>query len=309
LKKNFLNRIIVKRTFEIGFISIKVFLFRGQKMDSINCYNCGTDKHIFYAEENGYSLVKCVVCGLLYVKNPPNISQISQSQKYGEHRGSNKLNVTGKFNPGKIPIYKKIIDSQLNKHLENKKKWLDIGCGHGEFLLAVQKCSSGKITVKGTEPNIHKQKSAQKRGLDVGFFDIESHNFKYDIISILNVYSHLPDPPSFLKSIKKLLTPNGELFLETGDTAHLSSMDHYRPFYLPDHLSFASESIIVSILKRLNFKIISIKKYPYMRLSLRSISKELFKLILPQYQSRIRYLWKWPKYSQTDMFIFARLKS
>ena len=35
-----------------------------------------------------------------------------------------------------------------------------------------------------------------------------------------------------------------------------------RPFYLPDHLSFASESIIIRILERLGFEILSVKKYP-----------------------------------------------
>ena len=73
-----------------------------------------------------------------------------------------------------------------------------VGCGQGEFIAAVQKYDKG-VTVKGTEPNIHKQEMARKKGLNVFFFDIESHEEKYDVISMLNVYSHLPDPPAFLE--------------------------------------------------------------------------------------------------------------
>jgi hypothetical protein len=49
--------------------------------------------------------------------------------------------------------------------------------------------------------------------------------------------------------------------VETGDTAELSCEEHPRPFYLPDHLSFASEGIVTSILSRCGFRIVSIKKY------------------------------------------------
>ena len=106
--------------------------------------------------------------------------------------------------------------------------------------------------------------------------------------------------------MKKLLNPGGELILQTGDTANLSAETHYRPFYLPDHLSFASESIVIGILERLNFEILSIKKYPFIRFNLSSIAKELVKAFLPQYKSRIVYYFK---NSQTDMFIRARSKS
>ena len=124
--------------------------------------------------------------------------------------------------------------------------------------MAIQKYSSQNIEIQGTEPNIHKQESAKQRGLNVDYFDLESHKKKYDVISMLNVYSHLPDPPKFLESLKNLLNSRGELILETGDTASLSAKDHYRPFYLPDHLSFASESIVVNILESLNFEILNV---------------------------------------------------
>ena len=274
-----------------------------------NCYNCGSEQHTFYAEENGFSLVKCDVCGLLFVENRPDENEISQAQKQGKHISVKGLYVTGKFNKGKISQYLKVLEELFNGDLGSKITWLDVGCGHGEFMVAVQKYSSGKVTVKGMEPNVHKQESARKRGLNVSYFDIESHEEKYDVISMLNVYSHLPDPPTFLKSVKKLLKPGGgELILETGDTAGLSAKDQPRPFRLPDHLSFASESILIWILERLDFNILRINKYPFMRIDLNRIARELVKAILPQYKSRIQYYFK-GKIPQTDMFIRAKIKS
>ena len=274
-----------------------------------HCYNCGSHESTFYAEENGFSLVKCASCGLLYLRERPDDSEISQAHKQGRHTGRKELAVTGRFDGGKIATYLTVLEDMFRNGLDHQRTWLDVGCGHGEFMLAVQQFSRGKVIAKGTEPNEEKQKSARERGLDVGYLDIESHEAKYDVVSLLNVYSHLPDPPAFLRSVKKLLNRGGELVLQTGDTADFSSDEHPRPFYLPDHLSFASETIVTDILRRLDFEILSVSKYPYLSMSPKAIAKEVVKVFLPRYQSRIKIYPKWKRYSQADMYIRARVAS
>ena len=53
------------------------------------------------------------------------------------------------------------------------KTRLDIGCGYGEFILALQNISKNNVIAKGVEPNVDKQKSARKRGLDCQLFRLE----------------------------------------------------------------------------------------------------------------------------------------
>ena len=275
-------------------------------MKYINCYNCNSDKYNFYAEENGYRLVQCKDCGLLFVENRPKEEDISEAHKQGKHSGTNELNVTGEFSWKKVDGYHKVLDDLFEGNLGNKKTWLDVGCGHGEFMIAIQKYCSNIISVKGTEPNVFKQESAIRKGLNVSYFDLNTHKDKYDVISLLNVYSHLPNPPIFIKSLKNLLNSNGELILQTGDTADLSASDHYRPFYLPDHLSFASEKIVLGILERLNFEIIKIKKYQYEQFDQFRIIKEIIKIFLPKHESRLGYYMKRNLYAKRDMYIRCR---
>ena len=278
-------------------------------MKTAQCYYCGSGKNTFYAEENGFILVKCSGCGLLYVEKRPEDDQITQAHKQGKHTGLKQLDVTGVYSPGRVKVYRKVLDDLFGGDMNHLQSWLDVGCGHGEFMLAVQRYAPGAINVSGTEPNVHKQASARKRGLHVEYFDLETHAGQYDMISMLNVYSHLPDPPRFLEGLKKLLRPGGEIIVQTGDTAGFSARDHYRPFCLPDHLSFASQAIVVGILERLGFEVLSIRKYPYVRLELVSLIKEAVKALLPQFSSRLRYYMKWKQYSATDMYIRARLKN
>lgn len=273
----------------------------------MQCYNCLSQQSEYYAEENGYMLVKCSACGLLYVQNPPSLDQITNAHTQGLHGGKKTIQVTGRYDPFAVKRYSSILGDLFENGLQDEIHWLDVGCGYGEFIEALKEFGPRSLKILGSEPNVHKQKSARARGLDVQFIDLNMHQNKYDYISLLNVYSHLPNPPLFLSKLKDILKPNGEIIIETGDTANLSASDHYRPFYVPDHLSFASEKIVTDILLRLGFEIIALKKYPFMPLSAATVAKELIKIFLPGYRSGLLALIApAKKLPPTDMYIRAR---
>ncbi len=286
-------------------------------MENTQCYNCGSYQSSFYAKENGFTLIKCNTCSLIYMQNMPSDSEISESHKQGLHKGLKQLNMTGEFNEKKIPKYINILNDLYSTFNTNTHTWLDVGCGHGEFIIALNKFSKNRLDITGTEPNVKKQESARDRGLDVKYFDLESHNKKYDCISLLNVFSHLPNPPAFFKILRNLLNSNGELIIQTGDTSKFTAKEHYKPFLLPDHVSFASEEILTNILENTGFEVLSVKKYPYPLFSekpkVTQIVKEIIKMVLPQYKSRLfQYLnYKYYKklYENTDMYIRAKVKS
>jgi len=275
-------------------------------MQEVVCYNCqGTDSDP-YAVENGFNLVKCRYCGLLYVNPRPAEEEIDEALRYGMHKGEQTLKTTGWYHPERVSEYVQTLGSIFPDGFPaGIKSWLDIGCGHGEFLAAIRQFGGDRVSALGIEPNRHKQMAARKRGLNVKFFDLASHNAKYDAISILNVFSHLPDPPTTLGQWLCLLKPGGILILQTGDTANLTAEMHYRPFYLPDHLSFASEAIVTSILSGLGLRVETVHKYPFIRPSAAAFVRETIKLAWPSKSSKIRYLFRSREYV-TDMYVLAR---
>lgn len=272
-------------------------------MVSVNCYNCGSDEHTLYAVENGYNLVKCTSCGLLYVNPRPSEEEIVEGAQQGLHKGDITFNVTGRFDPVKVLKYKQVL-RDLYPNGCGAKSWLDVGCGHGELLVSVNEVYNGAVTITGTEPNVHKQKSAQARGLNVSYFDLFTHTSKYDVVSLLNVFSHLPDPRVFIDRCKEMLNPGGELVIQTGDSADYPPEEHFRPLFLPDHLSFGSEKILRNILNKSGFEIVEIRHYPIVHPSLFSFAREVLKIVWPGQKSRIKYMLN-SKY-RADMFIRAR---
>jgi len=270
--------------------------------DLVTCYNCKSTSSSIYAEENGYKLVKCDQCGLLYVNPRPGKEEMSEATMSGLHKGEKNINVTEVFKPEKVKHYLSILSDIYGSEVPSDKKcWMDIGCGNGELLLALSKYFTQNIDAKGIEPNVHKQQVAKGKGLNVGFYDLLSVNEKYDTISILNVYSHLPDPVEAFTNWHKLLKPGGELLIETGDSAHLSYDEHHKPFYLPDHLSFANEQIVTSILQRTGYEVVGIKKYRY-HMGMLATAKDLILFLL----RKKKYLFSTFNKRPTDMWIRAK---
>lgn len=277
-------------------------------MEDVLCYNCGSANTTKYAQENGFSLVKCVSCGLLYVNPRPDAGEIDQAHRLGQHRGAELIQTTGYYDFSKVSSYTKTLKEVFGDGSVLKgKKWLDIGCGYGEFLEALNKFSSNGVMAKGVEPNVKKAAAARKKGLDVGYFELSEHQDKYDYISILNVYSHLPDPLRIIDGWKNMLLPGGQLILETGDTADLTSVEHPRPFYLPDHLSFASERIVTNVLDKSGFDVLGVYKYPEVRETPMAIFREALKALIPGKKSK---LWRVIRgeLKRMDMYVHAKLR-
>lgn len=278
----------------------------------VKCYNCECDRNIFYAEENGFTLVKCAKCGLLYVNPRPSDKKISRASKTGMHKGKENLNVIGKFNRDKYKRYLKILSKMYPDHFfeEKSSHWLDLGAGHGEFILALQSMIKSKENIEGIDPNLQKRKSAKKKGIVIHDIDYLKINRKYDFISALNVFSHLPDPIKEIRSWRKKLNPSGELLIETGNTAILSAEEHPRPFFLPDHLSFISIDIAENILRKNGFEIIDIQFFRaehFPIFSFRSFLIELYIVLKNKsFQNRFRFF---PNHPNLDMWIRAKKRS
>lgn len=183
---------------------------------------------------------------------------------------------------------------------------MDIGCGHGEFLVALKAFCGEQLIARGTEPNAFKRASAKQHGIRADNLDLDRHAERYGHISLLNVYSHLPDPVQTLAQWRSLLEPGGEMILQTGDTSHLKERDQLKPYYLPDHLSFASENIVTGIVRKLGFDIVEVEKFRGVpRKTPRFALKQLLRAVRPK---KTRILNWFPKHPNRDMWIRARLR-
>ncbi|TAL68333.1 MAG: class I SAM-dependent methyltransferase [Bacteroidetes bacterium] len=276
---------------------------------NVICYYCGSSRSSHFDSENGFNIVKCDSCGLLYVNPRPSDDDIANGAETGLHKGEQTLDLTGTFNDEQVQRFNNIINKIYGKNVPaENSSWLDIGCGHGEFMTALKVKFENKLILKGCEPNSAKVESALSKGLDVEAFYPEEHSESYDYVSLLNVYSHLTNPLNSLNNWKKLVKPGGELLLETGDTTDLTKETIAKPYYLPDHLSFATKNIVIDILKRVGFEILKIHYFRHQgipELNIVNVPYDIKETITGK--KNIKELKKYTKkYSHRDMWVRAR---
>lgn len=274
-------------------------------MTTVDCYNCESPEHSPYCEENGFVLVRCKKRGLLYIRERPSEQEIDLATEAGEHQGDTVLEVNVQYNPFAAAEYRKALAALFGGNFDGVKSWLDVGCGYGEFLETVSKATGGRIEMFGSEPNRVKQASARKRGWNVSYFDLASHTKRYDIVSLMNVYSHLADPKVFIGHMKGVMSEGGRMLIQTGDAAKFSADDILKPLGLPDHLSFASEDILRSLLAQNGLKIDQVYRAADLPLRPFPIAKEFVKMFVPGKQSFFRYYAKWWKYQNSVLYVLA----
>lgn len=236
-------------------------------VEHVRCPLCGGDRAAPWAEENGFVAVKCALCGLIYVNPRPVRARIDAAVRTGAHRDERlQLNVVGRRVAGKIDHYRGTVGSMFKDVMKRNRpiRWLDVGAGFGEVVEAVQSLAPAGSCVEGIEPMAPKAAFARGRGLRVNegyVHDFSARPDRYEFVSAINVFSHVPDFRQFLEEIKRVLSDGGEVLIETGNASDIGERRHFPDeLMLPDHLVFAGEAQVRRFLTEAGFEIVQTRR-------------------------------------------------
>lgn len=212
-----------------------------------------------WGEENGFTAVKCEECGLIYVNPRPRTEEIAEATVMGQHHTKDgTIDVVFRRKPSRIKRYRRLIGSMFADRLASPLEWLDIGAGFGEFVEALASIFPKGSRIEGIEPMQAKARIARNLGLPIRSCHLSDVTDRYDVVSLVNVFGHIPDFHEFLHEIRARLKTGGELFLQTGNAGDLASAAQYPDdLYLPDHLVFAGMHHVRRFLADGGFEIIS----------------------------------------------------
>ncbi|MCZ7618476.1 MAG: class I SAM-dependent methyltransferase [Myxococcota bacterium] len=233
--------------------------------EAISCPCCHVqERHTVWARENGYTAVKCLECGLVYVNPRPCSSMIDDAVKTGVHRELDHGRTAIVRRSGRnIKIYRKHLAAMFRDMWASGGpiSWLDVGAGYGEFLEAVTSLAPAGSRIRGIEPMKPKADACRQRGLAIEEAYLTDVNEEYDVVSLMNVFSHIPNFYEFLENVKRVLRNGGEFFIETGNIGDLESVrDVPTELDLPDHLVFAGEENMRTFLRSAGFAVIDIRR-------------------------------------------------
>lgn len=129
----------------------------------------------------------------------------------------------------------RIIGKMLSKHVGNNASILDVGCGYGDKIKALN--SLGFENVTGVELNpvlVDSAKQAGHKVLSVDEFNMEEASEKYDVLLMSHIIEHFQysDLIDFMESYLGCLKPGGILVIATPvmNPDFYDDFDHVKPY-------------------------------------------------------------------------------
>lgn len=240
----------------------------------MNCVVCNSTSAKHFHIENGFKLMKCAKCGLVYLYPKPSKCELERIYEQGHactfHRGVDIREIFEKSLEAKKRY--RIISRYLS--LSKGKRLLEIGCGGGYFLQHMKRAGYSVTGLELYRGLVDFAKNVLGVNVIHGELDSLKQRESFDIIVMFDVISHIYNPAMELRLINSLLSRGGLLIIETGNGAELTSPKALKKWGAPEHLYHFSEENMKLLLKRCGFKLVKVCRFnvgwQYLLLGIRS---------------------------------------
>ncbi len=237
---------------------MKEFVIHRKNIES--CPICYKKNPIEFDKKNGFVILKCLGCDLLWT---PGIDEKVLSDFYSKSYFKSQDHIFGYNNYIEdeeiICINARYILSEFPEFKNYQPKILDIGCAHGFLLDEARKLG---WQTKGLEFSAEAANYAvNKLNLSVhtgSMMETDFHEDSFDVVTIIGTIEHLSNPVAAICKINKILKPGGYLAITTINTKGLIRLFELKP---PEHIFYFSAKNLSTLLERENFKIL--KSSPY----------------------------------------------
>jgi SAM-dependent methyltransferase len=229
----------------------------------------------FHGRKETYQLVRCMVCPMVWLRNPPKPEEMSYH--YGEdyHKLITAAGEVDAFKRWRIP---------RNRVLSMIKggSLLDLGCSSGAFLGTLK---GGSWKLHGIEISPEEARAAEARsGAQVFVGEILDAPFapnSFDVITCFHVLEHVYDPPSVVSKVWDWLKPGGFLYILIPNIDSLEARAFRSYWYgleLPRHLHHFSPISLKKLLSHNHFQEVLVRTPPdcYVENSICYVLDDLF---------------------------------
>ena len=225
----------------------------------ISCYLCEKTEFVQcipvrdYISGELFEVGTCASCRLVSTLGLPEASELSKY--YGQAYYGNRKS-----------FFDYIINKTRVKRILRLKKsgtLLDVGCGKGDFLLALH---AHGWQVFGTEFSTLYDYSVLEKMIQtkICIADIAQCNFpekNFDIVTLWHVFEHLTEPRRYLSHIAQLLHPHGYLIIEVPNfdswQAHFGGNDCFH-VDAPRHTMHLTPETLTKFLTQAGFIVVGI---------------------------------------------------
>lgn len=201
--------------------------------------------------------VVCSDCGVAYA-NPQLETQEIESLYTGFYREEDELGDSHFANKERQAHDR--IGWLLARCPLNPGRMLEIGCSEGTLLRQLR--DDHGWTVSGFEPNSYSARHGLETwqlDIEPGFFRSERCTDKFDVVTLIHVIEHLPDPTAFLVEIGRVLNNGGYFFFETPNMESPRVGRISADLFAAPHLVIFSPQTIERALRKAGFELVALE--------------------------------------------------
>lgn len=205
--------------------------------------------------ENGYDVLVCNECGLFFIDPYPTNFTTRREVVSNYSYSDLSINNTKKQQRGEEEYYLEHFQ-MIDQECINATSILDVGCGTGGLLKLLS--HHPNLVREGVELNTDRANVARKvSGCPIHQEPIErfSPGRRFDVISMINVLSHIPFIQELFINLNNLLSENGRFVLAAGEMRHDVRRSDVIGWGIPDHVHFLRLNTIDYICQSYGFHI------------------------------------------------------
>lgn len=226
------------------------------------CPLCGGSERRRLFTKNGFTFVRCATCSLVF-SNP----QVREEFVEAEYRtgGSNDIWVEVLLSPRQMDMDRAKFSSLLDE-LEPHRgggRILDVGCSIGLFLKLAEERGWNGVGIEFSDRA--RRYAVEELGLEVVETPLDDADWppkSFDVVTLNSVIEHLNEPRRMLAEIRRLLKPQGALYVITPNVESLACRllhDRAATFDGRNHLVYFSAPTLTRALEVEGFRVQSME--------------------------------------------------
>lgn len=214
-----------------------------------------------WEDVDGWDIVKCTSCGLVFVNPQPVPAALKDYYSSSYHRAERVLCKKARTElTDEDHAAADKLTALIRRFNPNASKVCDVGCSFGYLLAAMRQRG---FKVKGYEPSVPTSAFGREVfGLDVVQGEFRALPFSFDVVTMIHVLEHVPDPGRVVRDVALSLREGGLFVVAVPNMGGLNSRffgRHCSWVTPPSHLLYFSWGSLSTLLMR--HKLIPVHKH------------------------------------------------
>lgn len=230
-----------------------------------HCRICDSTENTILFTKDGYDVVKCDSCGLIYLDFDAtrDFSLDYYSKEFFNDSGSK--HAYNDYEKESLFLKKSFLKRiELLRKYKTSGTLLDIGCATGSFM----ENAAPFFKASGIDISEYAIAQAKAKELDVWQGMLADSPYKdktFDVVTLWDTIEHVADPKQTISQVGKIVQQGGIVGLTTGDVSSVFAQmcGHYWHLYnIPQHLSYFDKKTVTTILNEAGFEVKEITYLP-----------------------------------------------